>query len=269
MKLKVILIFSLAFTACGKGGEPGPATEFVLSDLAVLPPEEGLDLDGDGSVDNVVGVLGLSEQGINSLLRSVVQDGQFLLLLRIDGLESPDDDDTLTVSFFTGSDTDGESENNLTGRAELAVSGDPVASGAAVISAGVLDVVVPQFTVMDLFELHDVRVRADGHGTLRRLDEGILAGGLPANALAAIDAGSTSGLDMLAVNYELIADLDTDGDGLERFEDSDADGRIDSCTDGDGSISTGTECALDARFPDAFSAAFRIEAVPCRIVEGS
>lgn len=56
-------------------------------------------------------------------------------------------------------------------------------------------------------------------------------------------------------------DTDGDGDGLERFEDTDGDGFIDRCTDGDGTPTSGVGCADDPRFADGYDLTllFRLE----------
>ena len=271
----LLLLIVLVGSACSReSSDTPPATQFVVSDLGVLPPEEGMDLDGDGTVDNVVGLLGISEQGVNSLLRSMVQDGTFLLLAELSGMDSPDDDSALGFAFYQGVDPDGGPENHLGGDAELLVdpasldgSGEPLYSGSGEIAGGVVSVAMDTFSVLGFFQLEGVRLLADGGGRLRSLSEGVLAGAMPAGALASVDAGSgRTGLDMLVVNYELAADLDEDGDGLEVFTDTDGDGRVDRCTDGDGTPVDGTACAQDPRFRDAFSMALGLEAVPCVIV---
>lgn len=270
----LLLMAAAALSACERASsDPPPATQFVVSDLGILPPDEGMDLDGDGSVDNVVGLLGLSEQGVNSLLRSMVHDGTFLLLAELSGMDSAEDDPALGFAFYQGVDPDGEPGNHLGGDAELLIApasldelGEPLYSGSGEIAGGVVSIAMDAFSVLGFFQLEGVRVLADGGGRLRSLSEGVLAGAMPAGALASVDAGGgRTGLDMLVVNYELAADLDEDGDGLEVFADTDADGRVDRCTDGDGATVDGTECAQNPRFRDAFSMALGLEAVPCVI----
>src|SRR5262245_60414365 len=113
MILRRRLLFAAAVIGGCTSDLPPPIAQFVLSDLKVLPPVQGMDLDGDGTIDNAIGVLGISEQGVNSLLRSSVQDGRFLLLVELAGLSSDVDDPTIDLHFYQGKDTDGDASNNL------------------------------------------------------------------------------------------------------------------------------------------------------------
>jgi hypothetical protein len=47
-------------------------------------------------------------------------------------------------------------------------------------------------------------------------------------------------------------DTDLDGDGLEKFADTNADGRIDRCTDGNGTIVNGVDCWSKPEFADGY-----------------
>jgi hypothetical protein len=61
---------------------------------------------------------------------------------------------------------------------------------------------------------------------------------------------------------------DIDVDGLERFEDTNNDGVVDLCIDGDGARISGTDCPLDPRIADAYSEAMQVTAVRV-ILEGA
>src|SRR5262249_55582068 len=56
-------------------------------------------------------------------------------------------------------------------------------------------------------------------------------------------------------------DYDADGDGLERFEDTDGDHLIDLCIDGDGVQISGRDCPTDPRITDGYTIAWDLTLV--------
>ena len=83
------------------------------------------------------------------------------------------------------------------------------------------------------------------------------------NVLQPVPLGNTTLLDVIvtglnAFNYRVTPtqpDIDLDGDGLEHLMDTDGDGRVDRCIDGNGTIIDGTDCPLDPRMADGYSEA--------------
>ncbi|HJL20464.1 MAG TPA: hypothetical protein RMH99_32655 [Sandaracinaceae bacterium LLY-WYZ-13_1] len=61
--------------------------------------------------------------------------------------------------------------------------------------------------------------------------------------------------------------VDVDGDGLEALADTDADGRIDRCVDGDGGALEGADCVLDPAVADGYELRLRFRVVPVTIRE--
>ncbi len=62
-------------------------------------------------------------------------------------------------------------------------------------------------------------------------------------------------------------DVDVDGDGLERFYDTDFDGLIDECVDGDGTTwSDDLDCPNRVGFTDGFELNLVFRVVPCTII---
>jgi len=55
-------------------------------------------------------------------------------------------------------------------------------------------------------------------------------------------------------------DIDVDGDGKERFADTDGDLNVDLCIDGNGTQITGRDCPNDPRIADAYSLALDLTA---------
>lgn len=81
----------------------------------------------------------------------------------------------------------------------------------------------------------------------------------PATGLRLIDAGVAAGRQ---------PDVDVDFDGLERFEDNDGDGRVESCIDGDGTTRrTGAECFEGVRFADAYALRLRMRLVETTLTD--
>jgi len=85
------------------------------------------------------------------------------------------------------------------------------------------------------------------------LDDGQL---LPSWSAATMHARLTEvGIDYLDVfvYYGAQPDVDRDGDGLEQLFDTDGNGFVDECRDGDGTEIVGTDCPADPRIADAFA----------------
>ncbi|MCA9610467.1 MAG: hypothetical protein KC619_32950 [Myxococcales bacterium] len=79
--------------------------------------------------------------------------------------------------------------------------------------------------------------------------------------LAAADPTDRRTMLDVTIGLGVQPDVDEDGDGRERFEDTDGDGFVDRCVDGDGTTSTGIGCADDPRFADGYDLTllFRLE----------
>lgn len=70
--------------------------------------------------------------------------------------------------------------------------------------------------------------------------------------------------DLVALGAQ--PDLDVDRDGLEALLDTDDDGHVDACLDGDGARIDGPECASDGRIVDGFEIIIRFRLVPVELV---
>lgn len=104
-------------------------------------------------------------------------------------------------------------------------------------------------------EVHIEDAEAHAVWTVRQMQAervGELEGADPADPRTMLDVAVAAGVQ---------PDVDADRDGRERFEDTDRDGRIDRCVDGDGTVASGIDCAADPRFADGFdlTLVFRLE----------
>ncbi len=86
--------------------------------------------------------------------------------------------------------------------------------------------------------------------------------------LAVTASPELEGLSLLdqLIGADVQPDLDEDRDGLERFVDTDGDGAVDRCVDGDGEAVDGPECVSDPRFVDGYELVLRFRLVPAELV---
>lgn len=80
-------------------------------------------------------------------------------------------------------------------------------------------------------------------------------GSFPVPETAGYPAGSTP-FDVL-IGLELQPDIDVDVDGLEVFRDTDGDGLVDHCVDGDGSVIEGRDCIFSPGMVDGYELRIR------------
>ena len=109
-------------TTCMLGA--GTPYAYIVSEMVVLPRagiEEriGFDLDGNGSIDNTAGLIARLlpfDRPYNDMVAENVQDGRFILLVRLfaDGFPN---DDALAVQVLPGDDDPSHdaTEDNLSG----------------------------------------------------------------------------------------------------------------------------------------------------------
>lgn len=87
--------------------------------------------------------------------------------------------------------------------------------------------------------------------------------------LSRVESPRTPGISFLddLVGLGAQPDLDLDRDGLETLLDTDGDGRVDRCVDGDGTVLEGAECPRDGRIADAYELVIRFRLVPVELAE--
>ena len=233
----------------------------VVSALELGDVRTGCDFSGDGKPDNSLArALGFGASFLGSMLDDAIQGGDVILLLSLLdlALDGEGTDESVSVAWLTGADTNDTPSDNLTGSGELAVDAMSVTADGAPLAtlvggvtngklgAGPEDLALPVGFLP--LELRQGRV----HGTLRQgdagivaIDDGLLCGAvslatfaLLPNCLGAIGGGGSAPAcdgsgeeanfaDILvagtAPSFPLplrgtAPDVDLDGDGLERFE---------------------------------------------------
>jgi hypothetical protein len=137
----------------GGGREPPPdvtgeTATWVISDVAVPPASEGLDLDGDGTPDNVLGGLGDitalidPDLDINQTIADRLTEGDSVLLVQMWGIDDWSDDPLVLSGLMNGLDTDGIPGDNFSGTEVFDVTGSvdengyPLLYTAASLSSG-------------------------------------------------------------------------------------------------------------------------------------
>ena len=96
--------------------------EYVLSEIEVLPSDEGFDLSGDGNPNNALALL--FEDPIvgpvlggdpNEYIAKTVRRGELLLLLDFYNFHDYVNDTSVDIDIFLGHDPDGDKTNNFDG----------------------------------------------------------------------------------------------------------------------------------------------------------
>jgi cysteine-rich repeat protein len=258
---------------------------FVLKTATVLDGTQGCDLTGDGIIDNIFGrnANAPTRQTLSDLLTNQnLATASYVSLWRV-RTHDPTLVGPFELSFLLGRDTVPSSTNYFTGQESfyvlpyyLPAAEIAGASPGGVFTAAGAKTIVPMpwiWFTPNHFPL-DIR-RASYTGTLPNVR---LCGAQTAaswhqlpNLLPGAEGATL--LDLLVLGAQIVSyrldptqpDIDVDGDGLERFADTDGDHRIDLCTDGNGVQIQGTDCPFDPRIADAYSEAFDLEIVPARL----
>ncbi len=241
----------------GCGSDCRVEISMVLDSIEIGGMGVGCDYTGDGRPDNT---LARAFGGALDLFSGMIDPAEILLLMHFFDLEDLEgvDDDSVTVAWLQGEDTDGDASNNLRGSAELLASadafdedGNPVTSFASRImsrnlSGGPEDIELPLGLPLPLElkqgRLHGTTTAAGGE--MSGVTEGLLCGAVPLSTLALLPGafiemapvevpppcdGSTdrgSFADILVGGVSIFGirvgpaqpDVDLDGDGLEYYE---------------------------------------------------
>lgn len=251
------------------GCNPPFGHSFYVSDYTQLGEGVGFDLDGDGTEDNVMGVLAAIA---NPKWKDSIARGRTIFLVDFLGLMGPPLPDTPApgMAFYVGIDEDNppDPSNNGGGMGRFLVPAEQfdVACKSTTMFETVT-VVNGQITA----RIKKVNLVAQAVGSLEFSDV-ILQGRLSADhstfngriggtgtpcalSLTPSPFGSGSMLDAMVNAFGIKPDIDRDGDGLEQIK-SDASGGVSECVDGNGTVIPGRDCSCDPRIIDGFSSAF-------------
>lgn len=283
--------------ACGDGGaapDAGPRADAAPIELPIcdpsfdgvrafnsrllelLPPDQGRDVDGDGTIDNQIGQLAAA---VNPAFADSITAGGITLLV-LPGLTIPPPAAPTLISFFIpdahDADDPPDPSNNLTdgefllSQSTFNASCQPrrtmtVEQNATSLSgaADLIDVPTPAGLAAVRAVALDAEIAPDGS-----LLTSWMTGAYTSCALDRLSyPGPVPGSVLRVIAGFMQPDVDLDGDGLEIIE---AEGdTIVRCIDGPlagATVIESASCACDPAIADGFSFAIRAEGVPARIV---
>lgn len=291
---------------CIGGGDgyldsPASGRVFVIDQVRLTNPGEGIDVTGDGVPDTAMNSAFFFLQFVlNEALRHTVENGRLVYVFELAGLCAPytGDDPDVTVKVYECRDANGDSSDNFCrdpGCGTMRVHEQPFNADSQTtnhspplpIVDGLLIAALPGSVNINLdtsasFNLRQPALQVTLPAALDEISGGWLCGAVRASELDQIVPPHVSdpecrtlcwpddapaGLSLagyLAMNgYQ--PDIDMDGDGLERFE-LDASKHVVRCHDGLHHLPWPrrwpAQCLQDPRMVDGYSLCFEIHALP-------
>ena len=271
----------------------------ILQSILEQPAGVGCDFTGDGMPDNALGgALNdasrdlLSTYVTNSLLKNCVVGSLWVLV--------GNDKQMLTAPFdltvLSGLDTDGTGSGNFSGSAQFQMLGDNLdASGHPILMLGGSAPAGALTTNVGIVKPWLPYCTEPGRRVALEFDHATLSGMLTSDANGPTslmvrmcaartarswynvrnDTGLTGNtmLDLLVVGINFGAyhitptqpDFDADNDGLEHLMDTDGDGNVDTCIDGNGTQINGVTCPADPRIADGYTEAVDLQLVSAKM----
>jgi len=211
------------------GQDPGAGLDaaWVVSALQAAPAGQGLDLDGDGTKDNVIGGLGsLLAQidpslDIATILEEQLANSPTVVLIRMWGVDSWAGDPLVHAGLANGVDLDGDPSDNFSGSETFDASAGTAADGYPLLrtvtslsSAGGYSVAYTGSTLDIAGVTIDANalVRVEGTAT-PAANDGVIGFAIPVDTVLQLieDEGFT--IPPLVQAFLPPADIDADGDG--------------------------------------------------------
>jgi len=244
--------------------------------MELLPPDQGRDVDGDGTIDNLMGTLAVL---LNPQLATAIAGGSVMALVIFPELQLPPPSEPFEMPMVWPSpvqdaDSPPDPSNNADDgafRADLSFLDASCQPRVPAIATqdGLTFTVAPTpggFTAQNFGGIFDLQsaaaagsVTADGAAL-----EYDFTGAYTACGLGQVPAPNGVGSALGAITaIGLRPDIDLDGDGLEQLVLSGS--AIIGCIDGDGTLIEDVSCACRPEIRDGFSAAVHVDAVPARI----
>jgi len=188
------------FDGCGPDCQP--EISFIMSQLTIGDEDTGCDYSGDGVPDNrFTEVLGPLVDLVNGMFLEDAVGSDLILVMHALGLDDIQgrNDDSFTLGFSTGSDADGNPDNNLSGSAEIVpetaaydTDGNPLTSFASTLMSrdlrgGPEDISIPIFILpLDLAQSRLTGTTTASGGEWSEIEDGLLCGAFPMASAAFI-----------------------------------------------------------------------------------
>jgi len=253
---------------------------YFVDTLRFMPPGEGFDLNGDGKIDNQMGVVASLANGE---LQNSIKIGTTIMLASVRDLKGPPavEGDTPAVALLLGLDSDspGDPTNNADNGAfkvpieQFDVNCQPtttfdtstVVNGSIESTSRHTDIVAGSIGTIRWTDTHQVMTPSADFSKWTGITSGI--GNACSLSITPFPGPNTASLlDVLVNALSLQPDIDRDGDGIEQIIGDPNTTTIKECKDGDGTVIPGRDCPCDPRIADGYSGALGFSLVPARVV---
>jgi hypothetical protein len=192
---------------------PPVVASHVVKNAQLAKNTEGVDLDGDGTVDNAIGYFGFL---INDSIEATLADSSTVAVLQLVGIDDFANDEA-ELGIFPAEDTDDDTSDNLAG-SETFDGGSAVDNSGVAVSTAPITIADHKYTAelpsqtltfgtYTLVAATPIYVVGEAYAPNNR---GIIALGIDKDALK--DELDKNGYSQYSGLIDTLADLDTDGD---------------------------------------------------------